>query len=129
MAEEPISNAKARTRFSWLPEHDQMLRDAIERIGGPPAAGQWKTMLDGAVPGRSAKQMRERWRNNLDPSLKFGAWTEDESELLLQLYEEQGSKWSTIAQSLPGESTAFYIRLTLSERGWRCSLARQFHPL
>ena len=96
----------SRARFTWLPIHDEMLRKAIERIGGPPAAGQWKTALGEAVPGRSAKQMRERWRNNLDPSLKFGDWTVAENTLLCQLYVEHGSRWSTIAKSIDGEREA-----------------------
>lgn len=90
-------------RHPWSDHEDQALRDAIEHVGGPPAAGQWKS-LEHAVAGRSTKQMRERWRNNLDPRLKFGSWTEEENVMLQQLYIVEGSKWTTISSQLPGRT-------------------------
>ena len=55
-----------------------------------------------AIPGRVAKQCRERWRNNLDPSVSRAPWTEEENEILLKRYDHYGSSWAEIASGLPG---------------------------
>lgn len=79
-----------------------MLSAAVASLGGPPANGMWKQLLEGAVPGRSAKQMRERWRNNLDPELKTTEWTEDENTMLVKKHDLYGSRWTYIAMEISG---------------------------
>ena len=43
-----------------------------------------------------------RWHNQLDPSLNRTPLSPHEETLILQLYNEHGSKWAKIARSLPG---------------------------
>ena len=50
------------------------------------------------IPGRSGKQCRERWFNNLNPNVKKGDWTPEEDDLIFKLYVNYGSSWSKIAQ-------------------------------
>lgn len=45
------------------------------------------------IPGRSGKQIRERWFNILNPNINKGKWSEDEEKLLFQLYQKYGPKW------------------------------------
>jgi len=56
------------------------------------------------VPGRTAKQCRERWSLNLDPSINRGAWTQAEDELLLSLHKKLGNKWAEIKRHLSGRT-------------------------
>jgi len=48
------------------------------------------------IKGRSAKQIRERWTNGLDPNLRKEYWAKDEEKLLFELYLKFGSKWAKI---------------------------------
>jgi hypothetical protein len=56
------------------------------------------------MPGRTAKQCRERWANYLDPSLLKTPFTQTEDEILLALQKEHGNKWSLISRQLPGRT-------------------------
>ena len=99
-------------KHPWLPSEDQLLLDAIAVVGAPEVvagrdkkrdAVRWADVAN-AVPGRSAKQCRERWRHTLDPSIKRDPWSASEDELLLARYEQLGSKWAEIAAALPGRT-------------------------
>lgn len=48
------------------------------------------------IPGRSGKQIRERWFNILNPNINKGKWTEEEEKLLFQLYQKYGPKWCSL---------------------------------
>ena len=99
------------TKRPWQEEEDNILRDAIEKLGVPEISGgkgsgktlgpQW-TDIAALIPERVAKQCRERWRNHLDPSVSRQPWTEEENETLLQRYEKYGSSWAEIASGMPG---------------------------
>ena len=54
------------------------------------------------LPGRVGKQIRERWQNHLDPTLKKTEWTIEEDLLLLELHKKQGNRWMMIARGIDG---------------------------
>jgi hypothetical protein len=54
------------------------------------------------VPGRIGKQIRERWFNHLDPSIRKGSWEPEEDSLLLAAVDQLGKKWVQVAKVLPG---------------------------
>jgi hypothetical protein len=56
------------------------------------------------VPGRSARQCRERWNNCLDPNLSRNEWTPSKDDLLMQRYAQHGPHWILLAQFFPGRS-------------------------
>jgi hypothetical protein len=49
------------------------------------------------MPGRNARQCRERWKHYLEPSINRGEWTEAEDDLLVSKHRELGPKWSQIS--------------------------------
>lgn len=83
----------------WTEEEDAKLMELVKH----PSLENW-AMVAQHVPGRTAKQCRERWSLNLDPSINRGPWTPVEDELLLKLQAEKGNKWAELSTHLPGRT-------------------------
>ncbi|KAF4142087.1 Myb-like DNA-binding domain [Phytophthora infestans] len=56
------------------------------------------------IPGRTAKQCRERWRNHLDPSINKSPFTPEEDTIIQEGFEKMGNRWTQIAELLPGRT-------------------------
>lgn len=83
----------------WTPDEDQKLIIWVNTEGPT----KW-AQCSAFIQGRSGKQCRERWFNNLDPGLKKGGWTEEEDEMIFEYYQQYGSSWSKIAKLMPGRT-------------------------
>jgi len=99
----------------WTVDQDQMLRDAITKVGG---AKHWK-LVASMVPGRSGVQCRQRWER-LKPGRVRGKWSPEEdlalmsaisSVELLQVNQRRRTKsglvepcWSQVAAHLPART-------------------------
>jgi hypothetical protein len=58
------------------------------------------------MPGRTARQCRERWSSYLSPDIRVGRWTEEEDSDLLTCISQYGFKWATIAPHFNGRSSS-----------------------
>lgn len=76
----------------WTTEEDGKLLYWVEEKG----PSKWAQCAQ-FIPGRSGKQCRERWFNNLNPNVKKGDWASEEDDKIFKLYLEFGSSWSKIA--------------------------------
>lgn len=56
------------------------------------------------LPGRTARQCRERWSEYLNPSIKFQPWTNYEDSLLVSLVQTYGNKWTFISKMFNGRT-------------------------
>ena len=88
----------AATKGPWTTEEDQIVADLVNDHGP-----KW-SMIAAKLQGRTGKQCRERWHNQLDPSIKKEAWSEDEDQRLIQLHQEMGNKWVEISRMMPGRT-------------------------
>merc|ERR1719183_140859 len=84
----------------WKKDEDDHLLSLVQGDG---RNMNWN-LVAAQIPGRNAKQCRERWFLNLDPSINRGPWTEEEDELLTNLHAEMGGRWSMIARRIPGRT-------------------------
>jgi hypothetical protein len=92
-------NRQQASKVKFDPSEDKLLFDAVRMFG----CANWHRIAS-LIPGRSARQCRERWTNYLNPDLFNGEWTPDEDRMLRAKYDEIGPKWVLIARFLPGRS-------------------------
>ena len=70
-----------RASQPWTAEEDDMLKRAVIEVGPK----RWSEIAL-AVHGRSGKQCRLRWCNQIDPDIKHGSWTDKEDATILRAY-------------------------------------------
>jgi hypothetical protein len=87
-------------KSKWTRAEDRLLLDTISGHG----TSNW-TLVAASVPGRTGKQCRERWLNQLSPNLTKENWSPQEDDILLARQGQFGNCWSKIAQFLPGRSS------------------------
>ena len=101
-------------RGSWTFQEDQMIIRWVQ-MNGP---CQWSTLAE-QMPGRIAKQCRERWCNHLDPGIKRTSWTPEEDRIIVETIRRIGTKWADIARLLPGRTD------NSVKNRWNSTLRRQ----
>lgn len=90
---------RASRRGPWLPEEDGALIELV-RTQGP---NNW-VRISQRLQYRSPKQCRERYHQNLKPSLNHEPISAQEGEVIEQLVEEMGKRWAEIARRLGNRS-------------------------
>ena len=106
-----VLNPITAPRTPWQPAEDVLLRDIVARVDAAEAANGGKPLKPGRwgvvasyIVHRSSKQCRERWHNQLDPTVNKNAWTAEEEAKLCALHERHGNCWATITRGLPGRT-------------------------
>lgn len=83
---------KLSVRKTFNDDEDIRMTNLVRTYG----TESWKIIAN-HMPGRSARQCRERWRNYLDPEIRNDPWTVEEDELLSRLIKQYGTHWSQIS--------------------------------
>jgi hypothetical protein len=102
-----------KSKFS--PGEDSLLTQAVSAHG----TCDWSAVA-ACVPGRNARQCRERWTNYVNPDLTNEVWTDADDRLLLEKYRELGSKWYAIAGFFSGRGKNSIRNRFLALRRRKC---------
>ncbi|KAL8787264.1 MAG: hypothetical protein Q9213_002312 [Squamulea squamosa] len=86
-------------RGPWSQGEDSYLLQLVQSQG----AHNW-VRISHCIATRSPKQCRERYHQNLKPTLNHEPITPDEGELIERLVGEMGKRWAEIARRLRGRS-------------------------
>jgi hypothetical protein len=89
-------------KCKFTPLDDARLSDAVRRCG----TGSWAVVAR-QVPGRNARQCRERWANYVNPTLEQTPLSPSEELLLDKKFAELGPSWHVIASFFPTRSRNF----------------------
>ena len=92
---------KYLVKSKWTIEEDQLLKQLVDEND----AKNWK-LISSFLPNKTPKQCRDHYVNCLSPDIKNSLWTNEEERILIDKYNELGSKWSKIKYFLPGRTTS-----------------------
>ncbi|RYP08193.1 hypothetical protein DL764_002053 [Monosporascus ibericus] len=87
----------------WTSHEDRILREGYAaQAAYPTGKGQtvnWKEIAN-RLPGRSNKDCRKRYLNEMAGTLKKGPWSKEEDALLINLVEMHSPSWVAISQAM-----------------------------
>eukprot|EP00288_Rhodomonas_lens_P017602 CAMPEP_0177700336 /NCGR_PEP_ID=MMETSP0484_2-20121128/6042_1 /TAXON_ID=354590 /ORGANISM="Rhodomonas lens, Strain RHODO" /LENGTH=528 /DNA_ID=CAMNT_0019211533 /DNA_START=92 /DNA_END=1678 /DNA_ORIENTATION=+ len=95
--------SKAGIKCPWTKEEDELVTKLVAKFTVPGKPIAWAA-LAAEMAGRNGKQIRERWHNQLDPSVKKEAWSAEEDQILMDAHAKFQNKWAEIARLLPGRT-------------------------
>ena len=90
---------RSTRRGPWLPDEDQLLIQLVQSQG----PNNW-VRISQHMQHRSPKQCRERYHQNLKPSLNHEPISPQEGEQIEQLVNDMGKRWAEIARRLGNRS-------------------------
>lgn len=93
-----------KIRIPFRPDEDEILRSLVEEFGDK----DW-SIIASHMEGRTIRQCRERWQNNLSSNIIKSKWTREEDKILKIKYSEFGPKWKFLEEFFPGR-TSYNIR-------------------
>lgn len=94
-----VEAAKMPEKRKWTEEEDSRLQDLVTEYG----LGNWSQIAT-QLPGRSCLQCRNRFVNQVDPSLRKGGWTEEEDKKVVAAQSRLGNSWAKISRLMEGRS-------------------------
>ncbi|KAL9424689.1 hypothetical protein AB3S75_031750 [Citrus x aurantiifolia] len=100
MGRPPCCDKSNVKRGLWTPEEDAKLLAHVANHG----TGNWTLVPKKAGLNRCGKSCRLRWTNYLRPDLRHASFAPYEEEIIINLHKAIGSRWSLIAQQLPGRT-------------------------
>ncbi|KAL6920746.1 hypothetical protein ACHAPO_004574 [Fusarium lateritium] len=93
------SNTPPHRRGPWSQQEDHCLMNLVREIGPL----NWVRIAQ-SLGSRSPKQCRERYHQNLKPTLNHEPITPEEGRLIEDLVKQIGKRWAEIARRLHGRS-------------------------
>lgn len=86
-----------RTKFTK--KDDEILCSLVEKYG----ENEW-TLVAKHMTNKNSRQVRDRWKNYLNPTLNCNEWSYEEDGLLISKFNEFGPRWKKISLNFPNRS-------------------------
>ncbi|KAI1119479.1 hypothetical protein F5Y14DRAFT_5190 [Nemania sp. NC0429] len=87
----------------WTKQEDSILHEQVVKRYGTGEVKDWNRIAD-QLPGRTNKDCRKRWINQVCGGLRKGAWTAEEDARLREAMSTHGQKWTLIANAVGSRS-------------------------
>lgn len=100
MVRAPSIDKNGIKKGEWSKEEDDKLKAYINRYG----IWNWRQLPKYAGLSRCGKSCRLRWKNYLQPDVRRGNFTKQEEDIIINLHNQLGKKWSIFAKNLPGRT-------------------------
>jgi hypothetical protein len=110
------SPGSVTARVKWLEADDKLLIQLVSEYGN-----HWP-LIASKMEGRTSKQVKERWTNQLDPSISTDPWTAEDDQLLVELIRELGHSWCEIARRMTGRTES------MVKNRFHANLRKRFGP-
>lgn len=85
-------------RIPFTDIENRIIRESVRKMGE-----KWDA-ISKKLPGRTPKQIHDRYINYLRDGLKAEPWSKEEDDILMKMYKLIGPKWSKMMINLPGRS-------------------------
>jgi hypothetical protein len=93
----PLPAPPVARRQKFTPHEDALLRSLVAEFDPP----NWQVVAR-SIPGRTARQCRERYRTYLCQEHVPRSWTAMEDDVIERAIAMMGQRWAVIAKLLPG---------------------------
>uniref|UniRef100_A0A0A0LX58 Uncharacterized protein n=1 Tax=Cucumis sativus TaxID=3659 RepID=A0A0A0LX58_CUCSA len=109
----------------WSPEEDARLKAYIEEHG---TGGNWIALPQKIGLKRCGKSCRLRWLNYLRPNIKHGGFSEEEDNIICNLYISIGSSNNDDPKELLSNSALERLQLHMQLQGFQNPFSFYTHP-
>ena len=93
------NTTEARTKRHFTLEEDNQIRQLVNIHG----TNQW-ALIASQMPNRNPRQVRDRYRCYLSPSVVRSEWTIEDDKNLIQLVGQIGKLWAQLVKFFPGRT-------------------------